>query len=161
MLGAAGAIAPETLRKLGMRPAETALPWFKTGAIPPAGTCAYWADPYTLFVLEMALMGFAAHRRFQDWAKPGTREAVLLRAGLCGLGDPAYPEGPFFNPFGFGKDDNFSALSLFSFLFFLLLGFLFFSLPFCCWFQPNTCLNLLDHLADPVHNNILTSLNFH
>ncbi|URE29597.1 chlorophyll a-b binding protein 8 [Musa troglodytarum] len=49
MLGAAGAIAPETLGKLGMRPAETALPWFKTGVTPPAGTCAYRADPYTLF----------------------------------------------------------------------------------------------------------------
>ncbi|CAL9060266.1 unnamed protein product [Musa banksii] len=108
-LRTAGAIAPETLGKLGMRPAETALPWFKTGAIPSAGTCAYWADPYTLFVLETALMGFAEHRRFQDWAKPGTmgKQYFLgLEKGQGGSGDPAYPGGPFFNPLGFGKDDK-------------------------------------------------------
>ncbi|KAG1327351.1 hypothetical protein COCNU_01G012850 [Cocos nucifera] len=72
MLGAVGAIAPESLGKLGLIPPETALPWFKTGVLPPAGTDNYWAKPYTLFVLEMALMGLAEHRRFQDWAKPGS-----------------------------------------------------------------------------------------
>ncbi|KAK3025511.1 hypothetical protein RJ639_042046, partial [Escallonia herrerae] len=49
MLGAAGAIAPEIFGKLGLIPAETALPWFQTGVIPPAGTYNYWADPFTLF----------------------------------------------------------------------------------------------------------------
>ncbi|KAJ1415605.1 Chlorophyll A-B binding protein [Sesbania bispinosa] len=100
MLGAAGAIAPEILGKAGLIPEETALPWFKTGVIPPAGTYSYWADPYTLFVLEMALMGFAEHRRFQDWAKPGSmgKQYFLgLEKGLGGSGDPAYPGGPFFN----------------------------------------------------------------
>ncbi|CAL9201402.1 unnamed protein product [Musa hybrid cultivar] len=96
MLGAAGAIAPETLGKLGMRPAETALPWFKTGAIPSAGTCAYWADPYTLFVA-----GDGAH------GVCGAQEK-----GLGGSGDPAYPGGPFFNPLGFGKDDKSSLKDL-------------------------------------------------
>ncbi|THU52070.1 hypothetical protein C4D60_Mb10t00120 [Musa balbisiana] len=54
----------------------------------------------------MALMGFAEHRRFQDWAKPGTmgKQYFLgLEKGLGGSGDPAYPGGPFFNPLGFGK----------------------------------------------------------
>ncbi|CAL9102905.1 unnamed protein product [Musa textilis] len=86
MLGAAGAIAPETLGKLGMRPAETALPWFKTGVTPPAGTCAYWADPYTLF---------GAH------GVCGAQEK-----GLGGSGDPASAGGPAFNPLGFVKDDK-------------------------------------------------------
>eukprot|EP00258_Populus_trichocarpa_P025580 XP_024441599.1 photosystem I chlorophyll a/b-binding protein 3-1, chloroplastic-like [Populus trichocarpa] len=48
MLGAVGAIAPEILGKAGLIPPETALPWFRTGVIPPAGTYSYWADPYTL-----------------------------------------------------------------------------------------------------------------
>lgn len=30
MLGAAGMIAPEVLGKMGLIPAETALPWFKS-----------------------------------------------------------------------------------------------------------------------------------
>ncbi|KAJ6319374.1 hypothetical protein OIU78_014900 [Salix suchowensis] len=79
MLGAVGAIVPEILGKAGLIPPETALPWFKTGVIPPAGTYSYWADPYTLFVFEMALMGFAEHRRLQDWANPRLHgQAVLL-----------------------------------------------------------------------------------
>ncbi|CAD5186990.1 unnamed protein product [Musa acuminata subsp. malaccensis] len=166
-LRTAGAIAPETLGKLGMRPAETALPCFKTGAIPPAGTCADWADPYTLFVLETALMGFAEHRRFQDWAKPGTmgKQYFLgLEKGLGGSGDPAYPGGPFFNPLGFGKDDKSlkdlklkevknGTLAMLAILGNSGQG------GFVTGVGPSH--NLLGHLADPVHNNILTSLYFH
>ncbi|KAF5197772.1 Chlorophyll a-b binding protein [Thalictrum thalictroides] len=72
MLGAVGAIAPEIFGKLGLIPPETALPWFQTGVIPPAGTYNYWADSYTLFVMEMAFMGFAEHRRAQDYYNPGS-----------------------------------------------------------------------------------------
>ncbi|KAL0362549.1 UNVERIFIED_CONTAM: Chlorophyll a-b binding protein 8, chloroplastic [Sesamum calycinum] len=135
MLGAAGAIAPEILGKAGLIPAETALPWFKTGVIPPAGTYSYWADPYTLFVLEMALMGFAEHRRFQDWANPGSmgKQYFLgLEKGLGGSGDPAYRAARFSTLWGSG----------------LVTG-------------VGPYQNLLDHLADPVHNNVLTSLKFH
>ncbi|KAK1295732.1 hypothetical protein QJS10_CPB15g01259 [Acorus calamus] len=102
-----GAIAPEILGKLGLIPEETALPCFKTGVIPPARTYNYWAVPYALFVLEMALMGFAEHRRFQDWAKPGSmgKQYFLgFEKYLGGSGDPVYPGGPIFNPLGFGKD---------------------------------------------------------
>ncbi|CAA3027506.1 chlorophyll a-b binding 8, chloroplastic [Olea europaea subsp. europaea] len=109
MVGAIGAIAPEILGKAGLIPAETALPWFKTGVIPPAGTYNYWADSYTLFVFELALVGFAEHRRFQDWANPGSmgKQYFLgLEKWLGGSGDPAYPGGPLFNPLGFGKDEK-------------------------------------------------------
>ncbi len=109
MLGAAGAIAPEILGKLGLIPQETALPWFKTGVIPPAGTYDYWADPFTLFAFEIAPMGFAEHRRAQDYYKPGSmgKQYFLgFEKFLGGSGNPAYPGGPIFNPLGFGKNES-------------------------------------------------------
>lgn len=166
MLGAVGAIAPEILGKLGLIPEETALPWFKTGVIPPAGTYNYWADPYTLFVFEMALMGFAEHRRFQDWVKPGclSKQYFLgLEKYFAGSGNPIYPGGPLFNPLGFGKDEKSmndlklkevknGRLAMLAILGYFIQGLTTGVGPFQ---------NLLDHLADPVNNNILTSLKFH
>jgi light-harvesting complex I chlorophyll a/b binding protein 3 len=166
MLGAAGAIAPEVFGKLGLIPPETALPWFQTGVIPPAGTYSYWADPYTLFVFEMALMGFAEHRRLQDWYNPGSmgKQYFLgLEKFLGGSGDPAYPGGPIFNPLGFGKDDKSlnelklkeiknGRLAMLAILGYFIQGLVTGVGPFQ---------NLLDHLADPVNNNVLTSLKFH
>lgn len=166
MLGAAGAIAPEILGRIGLIPQETALPWFKTGVIPPVGTYSYWADPYTLFVLEIALMGFAEHRRAQDYYKPGSmgKQYFLgFEKFLGGSGNPAYPGGPFFNFLGFGKNEKemkdlkikevkngrlamLAVLGYFIQAIFTGVG------PFQ---------NLLDHLADPVHNNVLTNLKIH
>ncbi|KAM7492453.1 hypothetical protein LguiA_035374 [Lonicera macranthoides] len=154
MLGAAGAIAPEILGKLGLIPAETALPWFQTSVIPPAGTYNYWADNYTLFVLEMALMGFAEHRRLQDWNKPGSMDKQYflgLEKGFRGSGEPAYPGGPFFNPLGFGKDEKSmkelklkeiknGRLAMLAVLGYFIQGLVTGVGPYQ---------NLLDHLADP------------
>lgn len=166
MVGAIGAIAPEILGQLGLIPPETALPWFKTGVFPPAGTYDYWADPYTLFVFELALVGFAEHRRFQDWYNPGSmgKQYFLgLEKYLGGSGDPAYPGGPIFNPLGLGKDEKSmrdlkvkevknGRLAMLA-----MLGY-FIQAPVT---GVGPYQNLLDHLADPVHNNILTSLKFH
>lgn len=166
MLGAVGAIAPEIFGKAGLIPPETALPWFKTGVFPPAGTYSYWADPYTLFVFELALMGFAEHRRFQDWKNPGSmgKQYFLgLEKGLGGSGDPAYPGGPFFNPLGFGKDEKSmkelklkeiknGRLAMLAILGYFIQGLVTGVGPFQ---------NLLDHLSDPVNYNVLTSLKFH
>lgn len=166
MLGVVGAIAPEILGKAGLIPEETALPWFKTGVIPFAGTYNYWADPYTLFVLELALMGFAEHRRFQDWAKPGSmgKQYFLgFEKFLGGSGDPAYPGGPLFNPLGFGKDEKSikelklkevknGRLAMLAILGFFIQALVTGDGPYQ---------NLLDHLADPVNNNVLTRLSFH
>jgi light-harvesting complex I chlorophyll a/b binding protein 3 len=166
MLGAVGAIAPEILGRAGLIPQETALPWFQTGVIPPMGTYGYWADPYTLFVLEIALMGFAEHRRAQDYYKPGSmgKQYFLgFEKFLGGSGDPAYPGGPIFNFLGFGKNEKelkdlkikevkngrlamLAILGYFIQAIFTSVG------PFQ---------NLLDHLADPVHNNVLTNLRIH
>ncbi|KAA8524926.1 hypothetical protein F0562_011436 [Nyssa sinensis] len=166
MVGVVGALAPEILGKLGLIPPETALPWFKTGVIPPAGTYDYWADPYTLFVFELALVGFAEHRRFQDWYNPGSmgKQYFLgLEKYLGGSGEPAYPGGPLFNPLGFGKDEKSmrdlkvkevknGRLAMLAILGFFVQGLVTGVGPFQ---------NLLDHLADPVNNNVLTSLKFH
>merc|ERR1739848_838516 len=37
MLGTVGCITPEILGRIGVIPAATGLPWFKSGVIPPAG----------------------------------------------------------------------------------------------------------------------------
>ncbi|XP_006647025.2 chlorophyll a-b binding protein 8, chloroplastic [Oryza brachyantha] len=167
MMGVVGMVAPEGLGKLGLVPPETAIPWFQTGVIPPAGTYSYWADPYTLFVFELALVGFAEHRRFQDWYTPGSmgKQYFLgLEKYLGGSGEPAYPGGPLFNPLGFGtkseaemkelklKEIKNGRLAMLAFLGFAVQA---------IFTGVGPVQNLLDHLADPVHNNILTSLKFH
>ncbi|KAI9192600.1 hypothetical protein LWI28_025315 [Acer negundo] len=166
MVGAIGAIAPEILGKAGLIPEETALPWFKTGVIPPAGTYTYWADNYTLFVFEMALVGFAEHRRFQDWYNPGSmgKQYFLgLEKYLGGSGDPAYPGGPIFNPLGFGKNEKemkdmkLKEVKNGRLAMLAILGY--FVQALVTGVGPYQ--NLLDHLADPFNNNILTSLKFH
>lgn len=95
MLGAAGCIAPEILGAAGVVPAETAIPWFKAGVIPPAGTYDnYWADPYTIFFVEIVAMQFAELRRLQDFKYPGSmgKQYFLgLESIFQGSGDPAYP----------------------------------------------------------------------
>ncbi|XP_028119107.1 photosystem I chlorophyll a/b-binding protein 3-1, chloroplastic [Camellia sinensis] len=166
MVGSIGCIAPEILGKLGLIPPETALPWFKTGVIPPAGTYDYWADPYTLFVFELALVGFAEHRRFQAWYNPGSMSKQYflgLEKYLGGTDNPAYPGGPLFNPLGLGKDEKSmrdmklkevknGRLAMLGMLGFFVQALVTGVGPFQ---------NLLDHLADPVNNNVLTNLKFH
>ncbi|CAM6086879.1 unnamed protein product [Calypogeia fissa] len=166
MLGAAGAIAPEIFGKLGLIPQETALPWFQTGVIPPMGSYSYWADPYTLFVFEMALFGFAEHRRAQDYYKPGSmgKQYFLgFEKFLGGSGDPVYPGGPLFNFLGLGKDEKSmkdlklkevknGRLAMLAILGYFIQAIFTGVGPFQ---------NLLDHLADPVHNNVLTNLKIH
>ncbi|KAG6552682.1 hypothetical protein Mapa_005629 [Marchantia paleacea] len=166
MLGAAGAIAPEIFGKLGLIPQETAIPWFQTGVIPPLGQYSYWADPYTLFVLEMALMGFAEHRRAQDYYKPGSmgKQYFLgFEKVLGGSGDPAYPGGPLFNFLGFGKDEKSmkdlkvkevknGRLAMLAILGYFIQAIFTGVGPFQ---------NLLDHLSDPANNNVLTNLKIH
>ena len=63
------------------------------------------ADPYTLFVSELVLMGFAETRRLQDYRKPGSQNKQFflgMEAAFGGSGNPAYPGGQFFNLAGLG-----------------------------------------------------------
>nr|6SL5_3 Chain 3, Chlorophyll a-b binding protein, chloroplastic [Dunaliella salina] len=109
MLGAAGCIAPEILGKAGVIPAETAVDWFRTGVIPPAGVYKdFWADPFTLFFIEVVAIQFAELKRLQDYKNPGSqsRQYFLGLEGLFkGSDNPAYPGGPFFNFANFGKTE--------------------------------------------------------
>lgn len=162
MLGAAGMIAPEALAAWGVTPSVTGLPWFKTGVIPPAGTeFSYWADPYTLFFIEAVAMNFAELKRLQDYKYPGSQGKqyfIGLEAALGGSGDPAYPGGPWFNLFNLGgkseaemkklklneiKNGRLAMLAVFGYGAQAVLT------------GKGPYQNLVDHLSDPVHNNII------
>ncbi|KAI4374260.1 hypothetical protein MLD38_012272 [Melastoma candidum] len=92
-------------------------------------------------------------------------EAILpgAREGSGGVGEPAYPGGPFFNPLGFGKDEKSlkelklkevknGRLAMTAILGFFIQALVTGEGPYQ---------NLLDHLADPFNNNVLTNLKFH
>lgn len=162
MLGAAGMIAPEILGKAGLIPAETALPWFKSGVFPPAGNYSYWADSYSLFGLELVAMAFAEHKRLADYRNPGSQGKVYflgLEKFMNGSGEPAYPGGPFFNFAGLGKDEK-SKKDLRSkelengrLAMLAVLGYFVQSLST----GKGPYENLLDHLSSPTTNNIFTT----
>ncbi|KAJ6319375.1 hypothetical protein OIU78_014900 [Salix suchowensis] len=138
MLGAVGAIVPEILGKAGLIPPETALPWFKTGS---TGDSRTGQIPGSMG--KQYFLGFEKY--------------------LGGSGEPAYPGGPLFNPLGFGKDEKSlkelklkevknGRLAMLAILGYFVQGLVTGVGPYQ---------NLLDHLADPVNNNVLTSLKFH
>ncbi|KAL4439501.1 hypothetical protein ABPG77_008830 [Micractinium sp. CCAP 211/92] len=166
MLGAAGFLAPEILASAGVIPAtpEEAV-WFRSGVIPPAGQYGkYWVDPYTLFWIEAILMNFAELKRWQDFKNPGSQAKQYflgLEAVLGGSGNPAYPGGQFFNMFNLGKTPEAmkklqtneirnGRLAMIACLGMAAQATMTTEGPFK---------NLLDHLADPVSNNLLGNLS--
>jgi light-harvesting complex I chlorophyll a/b binding protein 3 len=164
MLGAAGCIAPEILASVGAIPQspEEAI-WFHSGVIPPAGSYSkFWADPYTLFTVEIVLMQFAELRRWQDFKNPGSmgKQYFLgLEGFMKGSGNPAYPGGPFFNFAGFGKDEasmnKLKTNEIRNGRLAMLAMFGFGSQAVMTGEGPFK--NLLDHLSDPTHHNMLTN----
>ncbi|KAJ9533572.1 hypothetical protein QJQ45_026631 [Haematococcus lacustris] len=163
MLGAAGCIAPEILAAAGVTPPETGVAWFRSGVILPAGQYdKYWTDPFTLFFIEVVLMQFAELKRLQDYRNPGSqgRQYFLgLEKVLGGSGDPAYPGGPFFNIFNLGKTEaamkelktkelKNGRLAMLAMLGYGAQAVITSKGPFQ---------NLIDHVSDPVHNNLLTN----
>merc|ERR1712217_899588 len=161
MLGAAGCLAPEILGALGV---ITAVTWFKSGVIPPAGNFnSYWSDPYSIFYIEVILMQFAELKRWQDYRNPGSQGKQYflgLEKALSGSGNPAYPGGPIFNLFGFGKDDaELNDLKLKQIKNGRLAMVAMFGYGAQAVLTGKGPLdNLYDHMADPVNNNIL--INF-
>jgi len=108
MLGIAGLVTPEILGNMGVIPASTGLVWFKSGAIPPQGTFDYWADPVTIFWINMVMMNFVEVKRGQDYWFPGSQgetELMGWEKGFGGSGKPAYPGGKYFNFSGMARTD--------------------------------------------------------
>lgn len=95
MLGAAGIFIPEALTKLGILNTPS---WFKAGEV------EYFADPTTLFVVEIALFAWAEGRRWADIIKPGSvnTDPIFPNNKLTGT-DVGYPGGLWFDPLGWGS----------------------------------------------------------
>ncbi|KAJ0989736.1 hypothetical protein J5N97_008092 [Dioscorea zingiberensis] len=84
-------------------------------------------------------------------------QTLILCLYLGGFGDPAYPGGPLSNPLGSMKELKLKEikngrLAMLAILGYFIQGLVTGEGPFQ---------NLLDHLADPINNNVLTSLKFH
>ncbi|KIY99446.1 Chlorophyll a-b binding protein 8 [Monoraphidium neglectum] len=163
MLGAAGIIGPEILGHYNLIPEATRVDWWRTGVIPPAGTYDnYWTDPYTLFAIEVVLIQFAELKRLQDFRYPGSQGKQYflgIEKVFEGSGNPAYPGGPWFNMFNLGKTEaELNTLKLKEIKngrLAMLAVFGFGAQAIAT--QKGPYQNLLDHLADPTGNNILTN----
>ncbi|KAK1281232.1 hypothetical protein QJS04_geneDACA004883 [Acorus gramineus] len=153
MLAVAGILVPEYLEKLGF---IDDFSWFDAGAR------EYFADPWTLFLVQMGLMGWAEGRRWADFVNPG---CVDVEPKFPNKKNPkpdvGYPGGLFFDPFMWGrgspqpvmvlrtKEIKNGRLAMLAFV-----GF---------WFQAvytgqGPLENLSAHLADPGHCNIFSVL---
>jgi len=163
MLAVCGCVAPEVLAGVGLIPEQTGLAWFESGVIPPQGTFDnYWCDPYSLFLGELTLMGFAETRRLMDYRNPGCmgdQWFLGIEKALAGSGDPKYPGGPFFNLYSMGKteeslkDLKFKEIKHGRLAMMAMLG---------IYVQAaltgvSPLQNIADHIADPFSNNILAN----
>jgi len=160
MLGAAGCLAPEALGKMGVIPESTGLVWFRNGVVPPSGEFDYWCDPYSLFIGELVLMGFAETRRLMDYRNPGSmgkQYFIGLESVLGGSGDPAYPGGQFFNMMNFGSKDmddmKLKEIKNGRLAMIALLGFFVQAMVT----GDGPVQNFLDHAASPMGSNMLTN----
>ena len=152
MLAVTGILVPELLQKWGFMEEFS---WYT------AGEREYFADPWTLFVAQMALMGWAEGRRWMDLLNPGS---VDIEPRFPNRKNPTpdvgYPGGLWFDWGNWGrgspepvmtlrtKEIKNGRLAMLAFV-----GF---------WFQAvytggqGPLDNLQAHLADPGHCNIFS-----
>ncbi|BBH08196.1 photosystem I light harvesting complex gene 6 [Prunus dulcis] len=95
MLAVSGILIPEWLERLGF---IENFSWFE------AGEREYFADPTTLFVVQLALMGWVEGRRWADIINPGS---VDIEPKLPHKKNPkpdvGYPGGLWFDPMMWGR----------------------------------------------------------
>lgn len=149
MLGAAGIFIPEFLTKVGILNTPS---WYS------AGELQYFTDTTTLFVIEMALIGWAEGRRWADIIKPGcvNTDPIFPNNKLSGT-DVGYPG---FDPLGWGsgspekvKDMRTREIKNGRLAMLAVMG---------AWFQhiytgTGPIDNLFAHLADPGHATIFAA----
>ena len=157
-------LSPPPANRIALSPPlSTDIDWWRTGVIPPAGTYqSYWTDPYTLFTIEVVAMQFAELKRLQDFRFPGSQGKQYflgLEKVFEGSGSPAYPGGPWFNMFNFGKTEaemkklKLNEIKNGRLAMLAMLGYG----AQAVMTQKGPFQNLLDHLAAPTEANILTN----
>ncbi|KAG8487585.1 hypothetical protein CXB51_016154 [Gossypium anomalum] len=156
MLAVAGILIPELLESLGF---IDNFSWYD------AGSKQYFADPTTLFVVQMALMGWVEGRRWADIIKPGS---VDIEPNLPNKKKPTpdvgYPGGLWFDPLMWGrgspepvmvlrtKEIKNGRLAMLAFV-----GFCFQAI----YTGEGPIENLMAHIADPGHCNVFSAFTTH
>ncbi|KAJ9184202.1 hypothetical protein P3X46_007967 [Hevea brasiliensis] len=152
MLAVTGILVPEWLESLGFIENYN---WFDAGAR------EYFADPTTLFLVQLVLMGWAEGRRWADMIKPG---CVDIEPTLPNKSKPkpdvGYPGGLWFDPLAWGrgspepvmvlrtKEIKNGRLAMLAFV-----GFCFQAI----YTGEGPIENLMAHIADPGHCNIFSA----
>ncbi|XP_039124022.1 photosystem I chlorophyll a/b-binding protein 6, chloroplastic isoform X2 [Dioscorea cayenensis subsp. rotundata] len=156
MLAVAGILIPECLERLEL---IENFSWYNAGAQ------TYFADPVTLFVVQMILMGWVEGRRWADYVKPGCVDIELEYPNVKKpKPDVGYPGGLWFDPFMWGrgspepvmqmrtKEIKNGRLAMLAFV-----GFCFQAV----YTGEGPLENLSAHLADPGHSNIFQAFLSH
>ncbi|XWS17514.1 hypothetical protein CRYUN_Cryun33cG0074300 [Craigia yunnanensis] len=155
MLAVAGILIPELLERLGF---IENFSWYDAGAR------EYFTDPTTLFVVQMALLGWVEGRRWADMIKPGRVDIQLkLPNKKNPTPDVGYPGGLWFDPLMWGRGSpepvmvlRTKAIKNGRLAMLAFVGFCFQAI----YTGEGPIENLMAHIADPGHCNIFSALLF-